>query len=150
MGFIGHLIDEFKAFAIKGNVIDLAVGVIIGGAFGKITNSLVSDIFMPPLGMLISGIDFKRIAITLKPAVTDAGGKVLAEAVQIRIGNLVQVCVEFLLMAFAVFLLVKMINNLKRAVEEKPVEEKAPLPPTGEESLLIEIRDLLKDRLKPE
>lgn len=140
------IIDEFKTFAIKGNVIDLAVGVIIGGAFGKITNSLVSDIFMPPLGMLISGIDFKNIAIVLKPAVTDAAGKVTAEAVAIRVGNLIQVCVEFFLMAIAVFLMVKMINTLKRNDEESP----APVAdPPVQEILLGEIRDLLKAQNKP-
>ena len=89
------LIQEFKEFAIKGNVVDLAVGVVIGGAFGKITNSLVNDILMPPLGLLISGINFKDIAIPLKPAVTDASGKVIAAAVGIQIGNLIQVLIEF-------------------------------------------------------
>lgn len=142
MGFL----EEFKTFAIKGNVIDLAVGVIIGGAFGKITNSLVSDILMPPLGMLTSGIDFKNIAITLKPAITDAAGKVTAEAVAIRIGNLVQVSIEFMMMAFAVFVMIKLINQLKRKEEQAPPA--APPPPSNEVLLLTEIRDLLQTQAK--
>lgn len=140
-------IEEFKTFAIKGNVIDLAVGVIIGGAFGKITNSLVSDIFMPPLGMLISGIDFKHIAIVLKPAVIDATGKVTAEAVAIKIGNLFQVAIEFVLMALAVFVMVKLINQLKRKDEAAPAPE---APPAREVVLLEEIRDLLKQQGSPQ
>lgn len=136
MGFV----QEFKEFAMKGNVIDLAVGVIIGGAFGKITNSLVSDIFMPPLGMLISGINFKDIAIPLKPAVTDATGKVTAAAVTMNIGNLVQVSIEFMIMAFAVFIMVKMINGLKKKEEAAP---SSPPEKPRQEVLLEEIRDLL-------
>ncbi|HEY9843814.1 MAG: large-conductance mechanosensitive channel protein MscL [Candidatus Sericytochromatia bacterium] len=140
------LIEEFKEFAIKGNVIDLAVGVIIGGAFGKITNSLVSDIFMPPLGLLISGVDFKHIAIPLKPELTDGAGKVLAEAVTIKIGSLIQVCIEFALMAFAIFLMVKVINHLKRSQEAVPVVVVEAPAPSREELLLSEIRDLLAAR----
>ncbi len=136
MGFL----QEFKDFAMKGNVIDLAVGVIIGGAFGKITTALVSDIFMPPLGMLISGINFKDIAIVLKPAVTDAAGKVTTEAVKLGVGNFIQVTIEFILMAFAVFLMVKFLNSLKKKPEAAPA---APAEPPRQEVLLEEIRDLL-------
>ncbi len=141
MGFF----EEFKQFAIKGNVIDLAVGVIIGGAFGKITNSLVTDIFMPPLGLLISGLDFRQIKIPLKAAVTDpASGKVLHEAVSIQVGNLIQVCFEFTLMAFAIFLLVRFLNHVRTLAETTPPPSE-PAPPPPDIALLTEIRDLLKD-----
>lgn len=139
MGFI----QEFKAFAIKGNVIDLAVGVIIGGAFGKITNSLVSDVFMPPLGLLTSGINFTNIKITLKAAELDTAGKVLKEAVTINVGNFMQVILEFSLMALAVFMLVKFINRLKQK-EEAVTPPPAPPEPSAEAKLLQEIRDLMK------
>lgn len=139
MGFI----QEFKQFAIKGNVIDLAVGVIIGGAFGKITNSLVSDIFMPPLGLLISGLNFRQISIPLKAAVLDASGKVVKEAVAIQIGNLIQAVFEFTLMALAIFVLVRVLNNLRKHEEAAPVAE---APPSQDIVLLSEIRDLLKGK----
>ncbi|PKL74323.1 MAG: large conductance mechanosensitive channel protein MscL [Candidatus Melainabacteria bacterium HGW-Melainabacteria-1] len=142
------IINEFKEFAIKGNVIDLAVGVIIGGAFGKITNSVVSDIVMPPLGLLISGIDFKDIVIPLKPAVIDATGKVTTAAVSMQVGNLIQVLFEFTIMAFVIFLMVKFINKLKRKQEPVAVEVVEPATPPPQEVLLSEIRDLLKQNGK--
>jgi len=133
------IINEFKAFALKGNVIDLAVGVIIGGAFGKITTSAVEDVFMPPLGLLTSGIKFENIKLMLKPATTDAAGKVITEAVTINIGNFIQVSVQFMLMAIAVFIMIKFINKLKQTEEAKP----APPAPSQETVLLAEIRDHL-------
>lgn len=139
MGFMKNFANEFKEFAIKGNVIDLAVGVIIGGAFGKITNSLVADIVMPPLGLLTGGVNFTDIKITLKQAVDGA------EAVTLNIGNFVQTVFDFSLMALAVFVMIKFINRLKRLNEQELVEAPAPeAAPPVQEVLLAEIRDLLK------
>src|SRR2546428_9409862 len=104
------LIKEFKEFAMKGNVIDLAVGVVIGGAFGKIITSLVDDLIMPPIGYLISGIDFKDIKIQLKGAVIDATGKITSPGVTINLGNFLQVLLQFIIIAFAIFLAIKAIN----------------------------------------
>ena len=128
------IIKEFKEFAIKGHVIDMAVGVIIGAAFGKITNSLVSDVFMPPLGMLTSGIDFKELAFQLKPAVDGQ------PAVVIKYGLFVQAMIDFMLVAIVVFALIKLINRLKR---EAPA---APAAPPRQEVLLTEICDALRAR----
>jgi len=141
MGFI----QEFKEFAMKGNVIDLAVGVIIGGAFGKITNSLVADVVMPPLGLLTGGVNFTDIKFTLKQAVTDSAGAVSAEAVTLNIGNFVQTVFDFSLMALAVFIMIKFINRLKRkeAAQEAAEEAAAPPEPSKQEVLLTEIRDAL-------
>jgi large conductance mechanosensitive channel len=125
---------EFKEFAMKGNVIDLAVGVVIGAALGKIVSSLVADLIMPPLGLAIGGIDFKDLAWTLG---MDPAGK----PVLFKYGMFVQTVFEFLIIAFALFLLVKGINRLKRP---PPAESPAAPPPTPTEQLLIEIRDLLK------
>lgn len=141
-------IKEFKEFALKGNVIDLAVGVIIGGAFGKITNSMVSDIIMPPVGLLIGGQRFTDIKLTLKDAVLD-NGKIVSEAVTLNIGNFIQVAFDFTILAFAIFLMVKGINTLKKNFEKKEEEAKAKEEvkapePSKEELLLTEIRDLLK------
>ncbi|AFD07602.1 large-conductance mechanosensitive channel protein MscL [Solitalea canadensis] len=132
-------IKEFKEFAMRGNVIDLAVGVVIGGAFGKIVTSLVDDIIMPPIGYLIGGFDFKAFKITLKEAVVDAAGKVTPE-VAINLGNFIQVLIQFVIIAFAIFIAIKAINTLKKKEEAAA----APTPPT--EALLAEIRDLLKNR----
>lgn len=148
MGFI----KEFKEFALRGNVIDLAVGVIIGGAFGKITDSLVKDIIMPPVGLIIGGVDFKDIKIILKEAVFDTSGKKLSEAITFNIGNFIQVIVDFTILAFAIFVMIKAINSLKKKLEEElnppkdAQEVKAPPEPTKEELLLTEIRDLLKNK----
>ncbi len=131
------IIEEFKQFAVKGNMIDLAVGIIIGGAFGKIVSSLVSDVIMPPIGLLVGGMDFSNLAITLKEAVD---GK---PAVLLNYGLFINAGVNFLIVAAAVFLLVKAINKLKRDEATAPAE---PTPPTQEELLLTEIRDLLKAR----
>ncbi|MGJ0492269.1 large-conductance mechanosensitive channel protein MscL [Methylobacter sp.] len=129
------ILREFKEFAIKGNAIDMAIGIIIGAAFGKIISSLVDDIIMPPIGVLVGGVDFTKLAVTLKEATTDA------PAVTLNYGNFIQTLVDFTIIAFAIFMLVKLINRLRRK------QETAPEPiPTKEELLLAEIRDLLKER----
>ncbi len=139
------IIKEFKEFAMKGNVIDLAVGIIIGAAFGKIISSLVNDVIMPPIGLLVGGIDFKDIAINMKDAVTDpATGKIIKAAVTLKIGNFIQTIVDFLIVAFAIFMLIKGINNLSRKKAQAAPEPPAPPEPTKSETLLTEIRDLLK------
>ena len=135
---------EFKEFISRGNVVDLAVGVIIGGAFGKITSSLVEDIIMPPIGMLIAGIDFAKLKYIIRPQQLDSLGKVTREAVAINYGQFIQTVVNFLIIAFAVFLMVKGINMLRRKVEHE-AEEKKESPPPPEEKLLTEIRDILKN-----
>lgn len=132
--------SEFKDFINKGNVVDLAVGVVIGAAFGKIVNSLVNDIIMPPIGMLISGVNFTDIKIKIKEAAVDAAG-VQIPAVTLNIGNFIQIFLEFLIVAFAIFMVVKAINRMRAKAEAAPA---APPAPTKEEVLLSEIRDLLK------
>jgi len=131
------MLKEFRAFAMRGNVIDLAVGVIIGAAFGKIVSSLVADIIMPPLGLLIGGIDFKQFAITLREAQGDI------PAVVMHYGVFIQNIFDFVIVAFAIFLAIKLISKLHRKKEEEP---KAPPAPSKEEVLLTEIRDLLKEQ----
>ncbi|WP_165463637.1 large-conductance mechanosensitive channel protein MscL [Atlantibacter sp.] len=129
------MLKEFREFAMRGNVVDLAVGVIIGAAFGKIVSSLVADIIMPPLGLLIGGIDFKQFAWTLRPAVGDT------PAVVMHYGIFIQNVFDFVIVAFAIFMAIKLINKLNRKKKEEP---KAPPAPTKEEVLLAEIRDILK------
>jgi large conductance mechanosensitive channel len=133
------LVDEFKSFAMKGNVVDLAIGIIIGAAFGKIVSSMVSDIIMPPLGLLIGGVNFTDLKLVLKAAV-DA----THPAVTWNYGNFLQVTFDFLIVAFAVFLVIKAIVAAKRKEEAAPAAPPAPPVPTKEEILLTEIRDLLK------
>ena len=130
-------LQDFKAFAVKGNAIDMAVGVIIGGAFGKIVSSIVDNLIMPPIGWLIGGVDFKELAISL-PAVMEGQAEV-----SIKYGNFIQTVLDFIIIALCVFMLVRLIMKFKK--EEAPVEE-APAPPAGptQEELLAEIRDLLK------
>jgi large conductance mechanosensitive channel len=133
------MISEFKAFAMRGNVIDLAVGVVIGGAFGKIVTSLVDQIIMPPIGMLTGGIDFNDLKWVLKPAdETDPAHKVAEVAIQY--GAFINTLIQFLIIAFAIFMVVKAINKLSRKQEE------APAAPPADVALLTEIRDLLKDQ----
>lgn len=131
------MIKEFQEFAVKGNVVDMAVGIIIGGAFGTIVKSLVSDIIMPPIGLLMGGIDFSQLVVTLKDATADA------EAVTINYGVFINNVISFLIVAWAVFMLVKGMNSLKKKAEEAPA---APVEPPKEQVLLAEIRDLLKAR----
>ena len=137
-------LQDFKAFAMKGNVIDMAVGVIIGGAFGKIVSSVVADLIMPPLGLLVGGVNFTDLKWVMKPAeVVD--GKEIA-AVTLNYGNFLQATFDFLIIAFSIFLFIKLITNLTRKKEEVPVTPPAPPAPTKEEILLTEIRDLLKEK----
>lgn len=129
------MIQEFKKFAVKGNVVDMAVGIIIGGAFGKIVSSFVADVIMPPIGLLIGGVNFSHLAITLKEAAGDVA------AVTVNYGKFIQTVLDFLIIAMAVFMMVKTINSLKKKEEEAPA---APPAPSTEELLLTEIRDILK------
>jgi len=138
------LVKEFKTFAMRGNVIDMAVGIIIGAAFGKIIASLVADVIMPPIGLLVGGIDFTSIIITLKNPVTDpASGEILKAAVVMKIGTFIQTFVDFIIIAFAIFWMIKGINKLERKKEEPAAPASPPLP-TMDQELLTEIRDLLK------
>lgn len=127
------MIREFKEFASKGNMLDLAVGVIIGAAFGKIVSSLVADVLMPPIGLLLGGANFTNLKTTLREAVGTA------PAVTLNYGTFIQTIVDFLIVAFAIFLLIKAVNRMRRKQEEAP-------PPSNQEVLLAEIRDLLKTR----
>lgn len=134
------MLKEFKEFAVKGNVVDMAVGIIIGGAFGKIITSLVNDIIMPPIGLLLGGVNFSQLAITLKEAIGDKA------AVTLNYGTFIQVVIDFILVAFAIFMLIKGMNAMKRKQEAAPAAPPAPPAPTKEELLLTEIRDLLKKK----
>lgn len=140
-------VSEFKAFVQRGNVIDLAVGVIMGGAFGKIVTSLVSDVLMPPIGYVIGGIKFTDLVIPLPglkiPDPLKAGEFLVKEPVELKIGNFLQSTFDFLIIAFCVFLLVKAINSMKRA---EPVMPPPALLPTETEKLLMEIRDILRSK----
>ncbi|MGV8961006.1 MAG: large-conductance mechanosensitive channel protein MscL [Stenotrophomonas sp.] len=134
------MISEFKEFAMRGSVIDLAVGVVIGASFGKIVTSLVEKVIMPPIGWLIGGIDFSKLAWTLAPARIGADGKEIA-AVVIGYGEFINTVIQFLIVAFAIFMVIRMINKLAR----KKAPEPAAVPPPSEEVLLLrEIRDNLK------
>lgn len=134
------LVKEFREFAMRGNVIDIAVGIIIGVAFGRIVSSLVADIIMPPIGLLIGGVDFSELKIILKQGSVDNMGNVI-EAVSINYGAFIQSTIDFIIIAFAIFMVIKVMNSLKKKEEAKPAEP--PIPPK-EEVLLTEIRDLLK------
>jgi len=137
------MISEFKEFAMRGNVVDLAVGVIIGGAFGKIIGSLVNDVIMPVVGNMLGGVNFSDLAITLKAAEMGADGKEVAAAVLLKYGAFFQTIVDFLIIAFAIFMAIKVMNSLKRKEEAAPA---APAEPSDEVKLLTEIRDTLKSR----
>jgi large conductance mechanosensitive channel len=129
------MMKEFKEFAMKGNVVDMAVGIVIGGAFGKIISSLVKDVIMPPIGVLLGDVDFSKLGYVVKEA-TDT-----AEAVIVKYGSFLNTIIEFIIIAFAIFMVVKGMNNMKKKEEAKPA---APPAPSNEETLLSEIRDLLK------
>lgn len=129
------LLSEFKAFAVRGNVVDMAVGIIMGAAFGKIVSSLVNDVIMPPVGVLVGGVNFSDLAITLKEAAGEA------PAVTLNYGQFIQTVVDFTIIAAAIFFAVKVINELQRKQADAP-----PPGPTREEQLLAEIRDLLRER----
>ena len=138
---------EFKEFAMKGNVIDMAIGVVIGGAFGKITTSLVNDIIMPLIGWALGDIDLSKLNIILREAVMD-GETVVSEAITLGVGTLLTAILDFILVALVIFLLIKGMNKLRRKEEavEEAAEEPAEPEPTKEELLLSEIRDLLKEK----
>ena len=128
---------EFKEFAMKGNMMDMAIGIVIGAAFGKIVSSVVADVLMPPLGLLLGGVNFASLKITLKEAVGETA------AVTLNYGAFLQTVVDFVIVAFAIFLMIKGINSMRKKQKEAPA---APAPPPNQEILLAEIRDLLKNR----
>jgi large conductance mechanosensitive channel len=129
------MMSEFRDFAMRGNVVDMAVGIVIGGAFGKIVTSFVNDVLMPPIGMAIGGVDFSDLAVVLKEAAGEA------EAVTLNYGAFIQTVLDFVIIAFAIFMVIKAMNNLKKKEEAAPPP---PPKPSAEETLLTEIRDLLK------
>ena len=131
------MVSEFKKFAMRGNVVDMAVGIVIGGAFGKIVSSFVADVLMPPIGIALGGVDFTDLAITLKEGTAEA------EAVMLNYGSFIQSVVDFLIIAFAIFMVVKAMNSLQKNEEEEPA---APPEPSKEEVLLTEIRDALRSK----
>lgn len=131
------MMSEFKEFAMRGNVVDMAVGIIIGAAFGKIVSSFVADVVMPPIGVLVGGVDFTNLAVTIQEATAEA------EAVTIKYGAFLQTVFDFIIIAFAIFMAIKVMNSLKKQEEEAPA---APPEPSTEEKLLTEIRDLLKQQ----
>ena len=131
------MLKEFKTFAMRGNVVDMAVGIIIGAAFGKIVSSLVADLIMPPIGVLLGGVDFSNLAITIKAAADGAA------AVTLNYGKFIQTVVDFIIIAFSIFMIIKAMNAFKKKEVEAPSE---PPPPPREEVLLTEIRDLLKQK----
>lgn len=131
------VMQEFREFAVRGNVVDMAVGIVVGGAFGKIVSAFVDGVLMPPVGLMLGGVNFSELAVTLREATPDA------EAVVIGYGAFIQTVIDFAIIAFAIFLVVKGINSLKRKEEEAP---KAPPAPSKEEVLLGEIRDLLREK----
>lgn len=137
------MLKEFKSFIMKGNVLDLAVAVIVGGAFGSIVSSMTNDILMPPLGMLLNGVDFSDLALTLQSAVYDSEGSLVQPAVEIRYGLFVQKILDFVIIAFAIFMILQMVKKLEK---KKPAVVVTPPGPSAEEVLLTEIRDLLKER----
>ncbi len=136
------LLQEFKAFAMRGNVVDMAVGIIIGGAFGQIVSSLVKDVIMPPIGLLLGNVDFSQLAIVLKEAGTDAAGKDIP-AVTLGYGLFINTIINFLIVAMAIFAMIKVMNKLKKKEEAAPA---VPPPPPAQEVLLTEIRDILKTK----
>jgi large conductance mechanosensitive channel len=131
------MMQEFKDFAMRGNVVDMAVGIVVGGAFGKITTSFVNDVLMPPIGMLLGGVDFSSLALTLQDAVGEA------EAVTINYGAFINTVLDFLIIAFAIFMVIRAMNSMQKQEEEAPA---APPEPSKEETLLTEIRDALRSR----
>jgi len=147
------IVTEFKEFAIKGNVVDMAVGVIIGGAFGKIVSSVVADIIMPPIGKALGGVNFADLFFSLDPEKTK-GITSLAKAKEsgaavIAYGQFINICIDFIILAFCVFLLVKAINTIRKQLEKPaPAAPAAPAEPPAQEKLLMEIRDLLKQQAR--
>ena len=135
------ILQEFKTFIRRGNVMDLAIGIIIGAAFGKIVSSLVADVLMPPIGFVLGNVDFKDLALTIRPARLNADGTVADPAIVLSYGKFIQTIIDFVIIAFCVFLLVKGINRI-----QGPPKPEEPKPPPEDVQLLREIRDLLKSR----
>ncbi len=143
---MGKFIQDFKEFAMRGNVIDMAVGVIIGGAFGKIVTSLVNDVIMPAISLFTGDVNFTNLKWTLRDAVVNEAGETVSEAVSLQYGMFIQNIVDFLIIALCIFVAIRMLSKLKKKEEEAPAAL-APAPePTAEEKLLTEIRDLLKEK----
>jgi large conductance mechanosensitive channel len=142
-GKVMSLIKEFKAFAMRGNVVDMAVGIIIGAAFGKIITSLVNDVIMPPIGMLVGNIDFSNMAILLKQETVDAAGTTIP-AVTLGYGMFINTVINFLIVALAIFAVIKAMNSMKK--KEQAAPPAAPPAPSAEEKILVEIRDILKSK----
>lgn len=136
------IIKELKAFMMRGNVVDMAVGVIVGGAFGQIVNSLVNDVIMPPIGVLLNGVNFTDLKLVIKEATVDAAGTAIP-AVSLNYGNFIQMVINFIIISTAIFFVIKGMNKLQSKKEEVPA---APPAPSKEEVLLTEIRDLLKEK----
>lgn len=139
------IVQELKAFMMRGNVVDMAVGVIVGGAFGQIVTSLVNDVVLPPIGVFLNGVNFSDLKLIIKEASVDAAG-VAIPAVSINYGNFVQMIINFLIISTAIFFVIKGMNSLKNKQEASPAEAATPPTPTKEEILLSEIRDLLKEK----
>ena len=142
---MGKFLDEFKTFAMRGNVVDLAVGVVMGGAFGKITTSVVNDIIMPAISVLTGGLNFTDWKVVLRSPIYDAAGAEIQAEIAINYGNLISTVMDFVIIAFAVFCMVKVLNKLHKKKEE-PAPAPAEPEPSAEEKLLTEIRDLLKEK----
>ena len=132
--------SEFKDFAMRGNVVDMAVGIIIGGAFGKIVSSFVNDVLMPPIGVAIGGVDFSKLSMTIQEAAGEAA------AVTVNYGQFIQTILDFVIIAFAIFMAIKAMNSMKKKEEEAPAAPEEPAKPSNEEVLLTEIRDALRNR----
>ncbi len=143
----GNFLTEFKEFAMRGNVMDMAVGVVIGGAFGKIVSSLVADLIMPLVGLLSGGLDFTTLRWVIRPEHLDKNGNVIAEAA-LNYGNFIQTAVDFIIISFSIFAVIKLINSLKKKEEPAPAPESEPepAPKPAQEVLLEEIRDILKEK----
>ena len=138
--------NEFKTFAMKGNVVDMAVGVIIGGAFGKIVSSLVNDVIMPMITLLIGATDFTDLSLVLKEPITDAQGKIVSEGILLKYGSFLQNVIDFLIIAFVIFMMLKFINKLTQLRKKEDMEKVSEKKEPTTEQLLIEIRDLLKEK----
>ncbi|MGM9799749.1 MAG: large-conductance mechanosensitive channel protein MscL [Muribaculaceae bacterium] len=143
---MGKFIQDFKEFAMRGNVIDMAVGVIIGGAFGKIVTSLVNDVIMPAISLFTGDVNFTNLKWTLRDAVVNEAGETVSEAVSLQYGMFIQNIVDFLIIALCIFVAIRMLSKLKKKEEEAPAAPAPEPAPSAEEKLLTEIRDLLKEK----
>jgi len=143
ISFMGQLLKDFKDFAMKGNVVDMAVGVIIGGAFGKIVSSLVNDIIMPVISLCTGSVNFSELSATLRPEIKDAAGEVINQAVTFNYGMFIQNIIDFIIIAFSIFMALRFMMKFKKKETEAPA---APAAPSKEEELLTQIRDLLKEK----